>query len=82
MYDTKRIQAWLRSPILRRALPILIVIMCLLGVGMMIAGSFRPGLSLWFISMVLGALTLYVRRTLEKKLRDLQEEARAEEARD
>ena len=75
MYDTKRIQAWLSSPILRRVLPIAIVIMCVLGVVLMLVGSFRQGLSLWFLSLVLGALTLYVRRTLEKKLRDLQEEA-------
>ena len=74
MYDTKRIQAWLNSPILRRALPILAVILCLLGVVLMIVGTFSQGLALWFISLVLGALTLYVRRTLEKKLRDLQEE--------
>ena len=77
MYDSERIRVWLTSLILRRLLPIVIVIRCLLGVGLMIVGSFRQGLSLWFLSLVFGALTLYIRRTLEKKLRDLQEEMRA-----
>ena len=80
MYDSERIKVWLTSLILRRLLPIVIVIMCLLGVGLMIVGSFRQGLSLWFLSLVFGALTLYIRRTLEKKLRDLQEEMAAAEA--
>ena len=77
MYDSERIKVWLTSLILRRLLPIVIVIMCLLGVALMIMGNFRQGLSLWFLSLVFGALTLYIRRTLEKKLRDLQEEMRA-----
>ena len=74
MYDIERIRRWLASPILRRVLPILTVALCLLGVALMLLGIFRQGLALWFISMVVGALTLYVRRTLEKKLRDLEEE--------
>ena len=80
MYDTERIRVWLTSLILRRLLPIVIVIICLLGVGLMIVGSFRQGLSLWFLSLVFGAITLYIRRTLEKKLRDLQEEMKEAEA--
>ena len=74
MYDIERIKRWLASPILRRVLPILFVALCLLGVALMLLGRFSQGLGLWFISMVAGALTLYVRRTLEKKLRDLEEE--------
>ena len=77
MYDSERIKVWLTSLILRRLLPIVVVIMCLLGLGLMITGNFRQGLSLWFLSLVFGALTLYIRRTLEKKLRDLQEEMQA-----
>ena len=74
MYDMERIKRWLASPILRRILPLVIVALCLLGVLMMVFGRFGQGLGLWFISLVAGALTLYVRRTLEKKLRDLEEE--------
>ena len=74
MTDTERIRLWLASLLLRRVLPIVIVLTCLLGMGLMLTKNFRQGLSLWFIAMVAGALTLYVRRTLEKKLRDLQEE--------
>ena len=81
MTDTERIRLWLASLLLRRILPIVIVITCLLGMGLMLTKNFRQGLSLWFIAMVAGALTLYVRRTLEKKLRDLLEEIEAERAR-
>ena len=74
MYDIERIRRWLTSVWLRRILPLLSVILCVLGVILMLAGRFDMGLGLWFISLVAGALTLYVRRTLEKKLRDLEEE--------
>ena len=80
MYDTERIRVWLTSLILKRLLPIVIVIMCLLGVGLMVVGSFRQGLSLWFLSLVLGAITLYIHRTLMKKLHDLEEEMKEAEA--
>ena len=74
MYDIQRIRRWLASPILRRVLPILIVILCLLGVVLMPLGYFGQGVGLWVISLVAGALLLYVRRTLEKKLQDLEDE--------
>ena len=74
MYDIERIKRWLGSPLLRRVLPIVIVALCLLGVGLMVFGLFAQGMALWFISLVAGALLLYVRRTLEKKLRDLEDE--------
>lgn len=74
MYDTARIRRWLNSALLRRALPLLIVALCLIGTAVMLFVSFAAGLSLWFISLLAGALLLYVRRTLEKKLRDLEEE--------
>ena len=74
MYDIERIKRWLASIWLRRILPLLFVVLCVLGVALMVIGRFELGLGLWFISLVGGALTLYVRRTLEKKLRDLQEE--------
>ena len=74
MYDIERIKRWLASPVLRRILPLVIVALCLLGVGLMVFGHFGQGVGLWFISLVAGVLLLYVRRTLEKKLRDLEEE--------
>ena len=74
MYDIERIKRWLASPVLRRILPLVIVALCLTGVLMMVFGQFSQGLGLWFVSLVAGVLTLYVRRTLEKKLRDLEEE--------
>ena len=74
MYDMDRIRRWLASPILRRVLPLCIVALCLAGMAVMLFYNFRMGIALWFLSLVTGALTLYVRRTLEKKLRDLEEE--------
>ena len=74
MYDIERIKRWLASPLLRRVLPIVIVALCLLGVGLMVFGLFSQGVALWFISLIAGALLLYVRHTLEKKLRDLEDE--------
>lgn len=74
MYDTDRIRRWLDSALLRRILPLLIVALCLVGTAVMLFVSFAAGLSMWFISLVTGALLLYVHRTLEKKLRDLEEE--------
>ena len=74
MYDIEKIKRWLASPILRKILPLEIVALCLLGVVWMLFINFGQGLALWFIALVAGALTLYVRRTLEKKLRDLEEE--------
>ncbi len=74
MYDVARIRRWLDSALLRRVLPLLIVALCLVGTAVMLFVSFGAGLSLWFISLVAGALLLYVRRTLERKLRDLEEE--------
>ena len=74
MYDIERIKRWLASPVLKRILPLVFVALCLLGVALMVIGRFGQGLALWFISLVGGALTLYVRRTLERKLRDLEEE--------
>lgn len=74
MYDIEKIKRWLASPILRRVLPILCAVLCLAGVVWMIFGNFGQGLVLWFVSLVAGGLTLYVHRTLEKKLRDLEEE--------
>ena len=52
----------------------LIVALCLVGTAVMLFISFGAGLSMWFVSLVAGALLLYVRHTLEKKLRDLEEE--------
>ena len=74
MYDIERIKRWLASPILRKILPFAVVILCLLGVGLMVFGRFGQGLALWFVSLVAGALVLFVHRTLQKKLRDLEEE--------
>ncbi len=74
MYDIARIRRWLDSILLRRALPLLLVALCLAGVGLMLFGRFGLGLILWFAGAVAGALLLWTRRTLEKKLRDLEEE--------
>ena len=74
MYDIARIKRWLNSVWLRRVLPLAIAALCLAGMAVMLFVSFGAGLSLWFIALVAGALLLYVRRTLEKKLRDLEEE--------
>ena len=74
MYDIARIRRWLDSALLRRVLPLLIVALCLIGTAVMLFVSFSAGLSMWFISLVAGALLLYVRRTLTKKLHDLEEE--------
>ena len=74
MYDIERIKRWLNSSLLRRVLPLAIVALCLAGTAVMLFWRFDLGLILWFASLVAGALLLYVRRTLEKKLRDLTEE--------
>ena len=74
MVDIARIQRLLDSFWLRRVLPLAIVVLCLAGVAVMLLGSFGTGVGLWGISLILGALTLFARHKLEKKLRDLQEE--------
>lgn len=82
--DIQKIDRLLSSPIFRRVLPILIVLLYAVGVALMIFGCFPQGLSLWFLSTVFGALLLYVKRKQEKKRADLlqaEEEERAYQAR-
>lgn len=74
MYDIARIKRWLNSIWLKRILPLLMVALCLAGVALMLFGRFDLGLGLWFAAVVAGALLLWTRRTLEKKLRDLEDE--------
>ena len=69
--DIQKIDRMLTSPIFRKVLPIIIVLMYLIGMFMMIFQRFDQGLVLWFFSTVFGALLLYVKRTQEKKKADL-----------
>lgn len=76
MNDIEKTRRLLASPVLRKLLPILIVLLYIAGVILMIFGRFDQGLVLWFVSTAGGALLLYVKRVQEKKLADLlQEEA-------
>ena len=69
--DIQKIDRLLSSPIFRRVLPIIVVIEYIIGLFLMFVQHFSQGLSLWFLSTVLGALLLYVKRTQEKKKADL-----------
>ncbi len=52
---------------------IAIVVCFTVGLIMMLCGSFGAGLIPWFAAMVIGALTLYVKRTQDKKKADAAE---------
>ena len=69
--DIQKIDRLLSSPLFRRVLPIIVVIEYIIGLFLMFVQHFSQGLSLWFLSTVLGALLLYVKRTQEKKKADL-----------
>lgn len=82
--DIQKIDRLLSSPIFRRVLPIVIVLLYAVGVTLMIFDCFPQGLALWFLSTVFGALLLYVKRKQEKKRADLlqaEEDERAYQAR-
>ena len=80
MNDIEKTRRLLASPVLRKFLPILIVLLYIVGVILMIFARFEQGLVLWFISTVGGALLLYVKRVQEKKLADLLQEEADEQA--
>ncbi len=80
MNDIQKAERLLASPLMRKFFPILILLLYVAGMVVMIFVNFTHGLTLWFISTVLGALLLYVKRTQEKKIRDLQEEEAQESA--
>lgn len=60
---------------------LIVIILYITGIILMICGNARNGIDLWVISTVVGALLLYVRRTLAKKKADLEAEEAEEAAR-
>lgn len=65
--------------IMKKILPVVIIVLYVIGLVMMIFANFSQGLVLWFISTAGGALYLYVKRTEEKKAADaaaIEEEER------
>ena len=80
MNDIEKAQRMLNALLMKKGLPIAILLIYLAGMVLMLFASFSQGLTLWFISTVLGALLLYVKHTLEKKIRDLQEVEAEEKA--
>lgn len=80
MNDIERAQRLLDSPWMKKVFPVLILLIYVAGLILMIFSNFTNGLTLWFVSTVLGALLLYVKRTQEKKIRDLREMEAQEEA--
>ena len=69
--DIQKIDRMLSSPIFRKVLPVIIVLMYIAGIVLMVLQMPAQGLSLWFLSTFFGALQLYVKRTQEKKKADL-----------
>lgn len=69
--DIQKIDRMLTSPIFRKVLPVIIVLMYIAGIVLLVLQMPAQGLGLWFFSTVFGALQLYVKRTQEKKKADL-----------
>lgn len=80
MNDIERARRLLDSLWMKKVFPILILLIYAAGLILMVFANFTNGLTLWFISTVLGALLLYVKRKQEKKIRDLQEVEAQEKA--
>lgn len=81
MNDIEKTRRFLASPMLRKVLPIFIVLLYAVGMVLMIFTRFDLGVLLWFFSTAGGVLLLYAKRKQEKKLMDLEQEA-ADEADD
>ena len=66
-HEIEKIDHFLNSAFFRRILPILVVVLYLAGLLFFFTGRLGQGLSLWFLSTVIGGIQLLTKRKLEEK---------------
>ena len=79
--EIEKVDRILSSVLFRRVLPAVILALYAAGLVMMIISKLGQGLSLWFLSTVIGGIQLFTKRTLEDKKAGIEQMMAEERAR-